>query len=511
MISNWRLDLYRRAHTEDAFQTWLEGQPWHDRTDEYGRLFEIMHDLPSQRRMVVEDIVKGAQPSWGYVYLANLLGHGYFNVVFTTNFDDLLTEACYRYTDSTRPLVASHDSAIENLRVTSARPKIIKLHGDFLYEDIKNTPSETKTLENNTKDKLRQFASEYGLVVVGYSGRDASVMDALEEVLADGHAFPNGIYWCTCDSSEPRSRALERICKDSRVYMTEIESFDAVMADLHSATEVDLPTGLSAPFKFTRDRASILLDADSSVSAHPVVERDAALVRNALTEIPSKITDVLPAEILAEVAEANGNIEQALDWWKQAYDTDRTNGVAAHRAMTILADLGRTDELRQMADVAPLGDNATFWHLMANNNEVVIKIADSELASNPYNWLPRINKAIALKRLSLEDAKEEELTQLDQQLMDGLVSRGYRPFALRSGIAALRENQRQMLDLLQEALRAREITREDAWRYPVFEDYRSDETFQSLVAPAERRAGSQLRMAEGAVRPSATESDAEAC
>ena len=344
MISNWSRVLYRRAHTEDAFQTWLEGQPWHGGTDEYGRLFEIMHDLPSQRRMVVEDIVKGAQPSWGYVYLANLLEHGYFNVVFTTNFDDLLTEACYRYTDSTRPLVASHDSAIENLRVTSARPKIIKLHGDFLYEDIKNTPSETKTLENNTKDKLRQFASEYGLVVVGYSGRDASVMDALEEACWPmGDAFPNGIYWCTCDSSEPRSRALERICKDSRVYMTEIESFDAVMADLHSATEVDLPTGLSAPFKCTRDRASILLDADSSVSAHPVVERDAALVRNALTEIPSRMTDVLPPEILAEVAEAGGNQQLALHWWKQTYDTDRTNGVAAHRAMTILADLGGSE------------------------------------------------------------------------------------------------------------------------------------------------------------------------
>ena len=421
MTAGWRLGLYRRAQTHQPFQAWLEDQPWYGEIDEYGRLFETMHDLPSQRRMVVEDTLKGAQPSWGHVYLANLIEHGYFNVVFTTNFDDLLTEACYRYTDSTRPLVAAHDSAIRNLRVTSARPKIIKLHGDFLYDDIKNTPSETKVLEDNTKDKLRQFANEYGLVIVGYGGRDASVMNALEELLSSEDTFPNGIYWCMYDSTAQMSPALQRICEDKRVYIINIDGFDALLADLHNATQIDLPTGLASPFKFTRDRASILLDADQSVLAHPAVEKDAEFVRSALSEIPSKITDILPPEILAEFAESNGNKQQALEWWKQAYDADNTNPFAAHHAMQILADLGQTEELKKIVAVAPLGNNATYWHLLAGNDSEVVRIANNELEINPYDLISRINKAIALKRLNRENDKEAELMQLDQQLMDGQV------------------------------------------------------------------------------------------
>ena len=143
MVMDWQSRLFQRADTTQRFFEWIADQPWYGATDEYGKLFELMHDLPSQRRIVVEDILKDAEPSWGYAYLANLLDNNYFNVVLTTNFDDLLTEACYRFTNSVRPLVAAHDSTIRNLRVTSVRPKLVKLHGDFLYDNIKNTPQET--------------------------------------------------------------------------------------------------------------------------------------------------------------------------------------------------------------------------------------------------------------------------------------------------------------------------------------------------------------------------------
>ena len=56
-------------------------------------------------------------------------------------FDDLIIEACYLYSERMRPIVAAHDSVIQGVRVTSSRPKIIKLHGDFLYDNIKNTMS----------------------------------------------------------------------------------------------------------------------------------------------------------------------------------------------------------------------------------------------------------------------------------------------------------------------------------------------------------------------------------
>ena len=75
LVIEWRTNLFQRAETDLSFPVWVARQSWYGTTDEYGRLFEIMYDLPSQRRIVVEDLLKDAQPSWGYAYLANLLDH----------------------------------------------------------------------------------------------------------------------------------------------------------------------------------------------------------------------------------------------------------------------------------------------------------------------------------------------------------------------------------------------------------------------------------------------------
>ena len=158
MIVEWRRMLFFRSESDLDYERWLEVQEWYNHEDEYSLLFESIYDQPAQRRVRIEECVSDSHPSWGYVYLTNLLAERFFDVVFTTNFDDLINEACYLYSDGVRPIVAAHDSAIQGIRVTSGRPKIIKLHGDFLYDNIKNTLTELETLEANTKRKLHQFA-----------------------------------------------------------------------------------------------------------------------------------------------------------------------------------------------------------------------------------------------------------------------------------------------------------------------------------------------------------------
>ena len=172
MIVQWRLSLFAETERQNGYHEWLVNQAWYEHEDEYSILFELVYDQPSQRRVYIEECIKDAHPSWGYVYLSNLLDNRFFNVVFTTNFDDLINEACFLYSDGLRPIVAAHDSAVQGIRVTSNRPKIIKLHGDFLYDDIKNTIAELETLESNTKRKLHQFAQEYGTVSVWLTTRD---------------------------------------------------------------------------------------------------------------------------------------------------------------------------------------------------------------------------------------------------------------------------------------------------------------------------------------------------
>ncbi len=92
---------------------------------------ELIIDLQRQRRVFVENEVSGKKPSIGYAYLVRLIERGFFNTVFTTNFDDLLNEAFYRFSKN-RPIVCAHDSSISGVTITSSRPKIIKLHGRAL-------------------------------------------------------------------------------------------------------------------------------------------------------------------------------------------------------------------------------------------------------------------------------------------------------------------------------------------------------------------------------------------
>ena len=60
---------------------------------------------------------------------------------------------------------------------------------------MKNTSKELKALTTNMEEKFAQFALENGLVVLGYAGRDESIMRVLEELLKDRRCFPHGLYW----------------------------------------------------------------------------------------------------------------------------------------------------------------------------------------------------------------------------------------------------------------------------------------------------------------------------
>src|ERR1044072_2247108 len=111
MIETWRSETFS-AHKGDAtLAEWLKLQPWCGSDDEYATLFERTYDQPAQRRIFIEECIKNAHPTWGYVYLTSLLAQKVFDVVFTTNFDDLINEACFLYSEGLRPIVSAHDSA----------------------------------------------------------------------------------------------------------------------------------------------------------------------------------------------------------------------------------------------------------------------------------------------------------------------------------------------------------------------------------------------------------------
>lgn len=246
LIEIWKKEVFQESGKEsdmtiEEFFSSNNAPDWYEESNAYSALFENRYDLQRHRRIFVEHEVSGKTPSIGYAYLVKLIEQGFFNTVFTTNFDDLLNEAFYRFSKN-RPIVCAHDSSISGISVTSPRPKIIKLHGDYLFDDIKTTLRETESLEMNMKMKFQEFAKDFGLIVVGYAGNDRSIMDILTYLLQHEDYFKNGIYWCIRKGEKTISAELKKLLWRDRVFFVEIDGFDELFAEInHSLNHGLLP------------------------------------------------------------------------------------------------------------------------------------------------------------------------------------------------------------------------------------------------------------------------------
>lgn len=233
LIQEWEKEILEEEDVpleeKDSYFSGEQTQSWYNRANPYASLFERRYDLQRQRRVFVEKEIAKAIPSIGYAYLVKLIENGYFNTVFTTNFDDLLNEAFNRFS-KIRPIVCAHDSSITGISVTSSSPKIIKLHGDYLFDNIKATLRETESLESNMRLKFQEFAKDFGLIVIGYGGQDRSIMDILSFLLSHEEYFKNGLYWCIKKGDKNISPELRQLLWKERVFFVEIDGFDELMA-----------------------------------------------------------------------------------------------------------------------------------------------------------------------------------------------------------------------------------------------------------------------------------------
>lgn len=125
-------------------------------------------------------------------------------------------------------------------------PLIAKLHGDYQSVAIKNTGSELEEQDGRMRHVLVEAGKRFGMIIVGYSGRDASIMEALTAILDNPSPFPNGLYWVTSSAS----RLLPAVTQFSDraqlagvdVAIVECATFDELAADILKTT--DLPTML---------------------------------------------------------------------------------------------------------------------------------------------------------------------------------------------------------------------------------------------------------------------------
>jgi NAD-dependent SIR2 family protein deacetylase len=228
--------------------------------DEYARLFEAVYPAEADRRAYLEAKIAGAKPSFGHMALATLMRARRALIVWTTNFDPLIADACAKVYDGTGALTTAALDAPELAleRINESRwPLEIKLHGDFRSRRLKNTNDELRLQDARMRRLLIDCCRRYGLVVVGYSGRDDSIMDTLEEALQQPGAFPNGLFWLHRGGDMPFERVAGLLSRakaaGAAAALVRIQNFDETLRDLVRLIE-ELDTKSLDSFAASRSR-----------------------------------------------------------------------------------------------------------------------------------------------------------------------------------------------------------------------------------------------------------------
>ena len=189
------------------------------------------HANPRGGYNYLEKIMERCDPSLGYHTLAKLLTeNNQHNLVITTNFDSLVEDALFLYTDK-KPLVVSHESLVDYMDANVQRPIVAKVHRGLMYAPF-NSPETTNELKSEWRTALNHALNTYTPIVIGYAGGDHSLMSFLEDDHTD---MRKGVYWCyrgKLDSSDLPEEKIQRFVEKRNGYFVAIDGFDALMVEI---------------------------------------------------------------------------------------------------------------------------------------------------------------------------------------------------------------------------------------------------------------------------------------
>ena len=184
--------------------------------------------------------IDGKEPSFGYSVIANILAETPNKVVITVNFDNLIADSLFTFSDKT-PLVCAHETLAGFVPIVAERPVVAKIHRDRFYGP-KSGLDEVSVLEEAWKRALRDLFRIYKPIFIGYGSNDHSLMSFLKE---EENLMPRGYFWLLYDPSIEDSKATPATLPDHIEDLLESRAgnwvpspgFDGLMILLHHELE----------------------------------------------------------------------------------------------------------------------------------------------------------------------------------------------------------------------------------------------------------------------------------
>lgn len=279
----------------DKFKVWLKKElPNHENNHpaaSYGAVIERLFLNPEDRQREIERLCDGKFPGFGYAVLATLIDRfgGTFNVVITTNFEDLVSDELYLFTQA-RPLVIGHKSLAGFIRPTRTRPVVVKIHGDA-HLSPQNTIAETANLQKEVERQVKVLLHDRVPIFMGYGGNDIGISKMLTDLPKE--ALPFGVYWV--NGSEPKND-LRPWLEERNAIWVEKQDFDETMLLIRDAFDLPHPDPINIDIIFEL-YSSIYEKLANRIHSTPADETNELFKKaidradNALTGWPAIITE----------------------------------------------------------------------------------------------------------------------------------------------------------------------------------------------------------------------------
>lgn len=230
-----------------------QGYPQVGSVEEYSFYFEIAFRSANDRSNFLTEQLSGLQNSYGHKAIGILMKNGLIPLIFTTNFDKALENAAVGQLKRMDAfLVADLENNSVALRKYNEgfRPMVVKIHGDYFSDKLKNTQPELQEQNNKLRQVLLNSCLTNGLAVMGYSGRDESVIEVFKEAIHKPGAFSNGLFWFNRAGSTPLPvvKELIQLAQERMIQaeFVELETFDTAWADIikgfHNLPSEDVST-----------------------------------------------------------------------------------------------------------------------------------------------------------------------------------------------------------------------------------------------------------------------------
>lgn len=245
------LELYKDLKltaTQELLQNYFDNQGTHPplyAPEEYSHYFEQCYSTIISRKRFIEGLVEGKNPSLGYLCLADFITHSKVKNVWTTNFDALV-EASINTLNPSFPYVVCSSANQDSFSLLNPEyPAICKLHGDYRYDKLQNTESELQELEAKLYSYAFSQLSGKGLIVIGYSGSDESIMSFFEGHLSNPDFLSKGLFWAVHKGSSASNR-IKHLIESAAAFgkdaaIVEIEGFDDFLYEAYRHTSSPNP------------------------------------------------------------------------------------------------------------------------------------------------------------------------------------------------------------------------------------------------------------------------------